>query len=123
MLQPFIDSRKVIDGRKQYRCVRAIVCNGQFVDAYLRTSTRPKANLSQGADAYPFEQEGFAEFCEEFVSIFEQACAPLDPFTFKKELYTAYIDSAGRTTPDKRMSDASSGLLGEIGGFLSHSIK
>lgn len=100
VLQPFIDTKSVLveesvkngeNGEEGYSSIRAIVCNGQFVDAYRRFSPQWKVNLAQGATAKPYEADGLAEFCEFIVETYEQACAQLNPETFRKDLYVRYM--------------------------------
>ncbi len=78
-------------GEEGYSSIRAIVCNGQFVDAYRRFSPQWKVNLAQGATAKPYAADGLAEFCEFIVETYERACAQLNPETFRKDLYTQYM--------------------------------
>ena len=96
IIQPFIDSAREIDGQECYSSIRAIVCNGKFVDAYERYSPEKRVNLSQGAKARAFERDGLAEFCEYVTATFERECAALHPDTFKQQLYSAYLDNGGR---------------------------
>jgi len=91
LIQPFINSEVSINGEKFYSVVRAIICNGEFVDAYLRVSHNPTVNLSQDAKAVPFNYNGFSEFCENAVHIFEKESQKYDPYTMKKFLYNKYI--------------------------------
>ncbi len=91
VIQPFIDSKGSVDNVQNYSSIRAIVCNGQFVDAYRRFSAEQRVNLSRGAQAAAYADDGLAEFCEYVVGVYEQQCALLNPETFKKELYTSYF--------------------------------
>lgn len=97
VLQPFVDSKL---NNKEYGIVRAIVCNGNFVDAYLRVSDEPRVNLTRGAVAKPFYKKGFADFCEQIVRTFEHH-ASLSPLRYKKELYNNYLDGI-RITEEQR---------------------
>lgn len=96
IIQPFIDSSQEIDGQQGYSSIRAIVCNGTFVDAYERYSPEKRVNLSQGAKARAYESDGLAKFCEYVTATFERECAALHPDTFKQQLYSAYLDDGGR---------------------------
>lgn len=91
VVQPFIDSKGSAQDEQNYSSIRAIVCNGQFIDAYRRFSPEPRVNLSRGAQAAAYAADGLAEFCEYIVEIYENQCAQLNPETFKKELYTSYF--------------------------------
>ena len=103
IIQPFIDSRKAINGRELYAVIRAIVCNGQFVDAYMRVSPNPRVNLSQDAEAYPFEADSkFRQFCEMVVGVFEHLCLQYEPNTFRRVLYRFYVDYIGRVPNELR---------------------
>lgn len=93
LLQPYINTHK----NGVSRAIRAIVCNGRFVDAYMRISPDPKVNLSQGAIAKPFEHSYLPALCERAVETFESKCSELDPETFRKDIYTGYMEELGRT--------------------------
>lgn len=115
IIQPFVDSREVDEGEENYSSIRAIVCNGKFVDAYKRTSPNPRVNLSQGAKAIPFDyDDDFVHFCEKTVEVFEGGAGeyPLD--SYKKMLYQRYIDSRGRTSDAQRESDVKSPLMDSL---------
>lgn len=105
IIQPFIDSRIEIGGQEVYTSIRAIVCNGSFVDAYMGASHEPRVNFTQGAQAYPFRDAGFGEFCERIVAVFEEECTKYSTDTFQKDLYTSYVDARGRTSNEEREFD------------------
>jgi len=105
IIQPFVDSKGLIDSKEVYTSVRAIICNGEFVDAYKRVDQDPKVNFSQGAKPYPFKQEGFREFCEEFVKIFLEESSKYNSKNFKKELYNLYFERRGKTTDQDKIRD------------------
>ena len=96
IVQPFIDSRREIEGQDSYSSIRAIVCNGTFVDAYERYSPEKRVNLSQGAKARAYEADGLAEFCEYVVGHYDQKCETLNPNTFRQQLYSSFLDERGR---------------------------
>lgn len=102
VLQPFIDTRRRVDNARVHRSVRAIVCNGEFVDAYARVSEHPVANLSRGAVAMHFRDRRLPGLCERAVQALEERCAGLDAATFRRDLYTEYVDGRGRTTAEER---------------------
>ena len=111
IIQPFIDSRRSIDGAKKYTSIRAIVCNERFVDAYTRVSLKKKVNLSQRAQAYPCrEKNEIASLSEKIVTVFEEECLRYEPANFKQELYGQYTQSRGETTLEMRERDAQKGL-------------
>ncbi len=110
IIQPFINSRQRIHGKKMYTSIRAIVCNEKFVDAYARVSPHKKVNLSQGANAYPCngkDKEQIASLSEKIVAIFEERCLSYDTHDFEQKLYQSYIDSRGKTTAEMRTADVS----------------
>ena len=94
VVQPFIDSLGV-SGPWEYSTVRAIVCNGEFVDAYMRCSNNPRVNLSHDAKAIKFEDRGLKELCERVVSVYNGECAKFAPYDFKSSLYSRWFDEAG----------------------------
>jgi len=106
IIQPFISSKRKIDSKEAYSVVRAIVCNGHFVDAYLRVSPRKRVNLSQGAKAHPLsDKREIGDFSERVIAIFERECRKLDQDKFRLNLYNAYFDERGRTTDLEREVD------------------
>lgn len=111
IIQPFIESKRLFEGMEMYSCIRAIVCNEQFVDAYLRVSPHKKANLSQGAQAYPCkDKDEIVSLSEKIVAVFEEECFRYDPKSFRQELYGEYIRSRGKTTLEMRERDTLRGL-------------
>ena len=75
-----------------HTAIRAIVCNGQFVDAYARQSSHFRANLTQGAVARHFQTDRpFRDFCERVVSVLEERCASYRPETFRQLLWRNYL--------------------------------
>ena len=95
LIQPFIDSKK--DGK--YSAIRAIVCNGEFVDAYMRESECVSVNYHRGAEAKPFKEEGFSEFCENIVRVFEEECEKYSPVNYHKDIYKNYMPYLGPKIP------------------------
>ncbi len=96
LIQPFIDSRKSKDSG-EYSCIRAIVCNGKFVDAYARISKNPEVNLAKNARAKELsdcEKEKLSAFSETTVKVFEACCEKLD-FDLEKQIYLKYAKETG----------------------------
>jgi len=107
IIQPFIDSKKLDEkGNDIYSVVRAIVCNGNFVDAYLRVSRNKNVNLSQDASAIKFEDNHMKNFCEKSVNVFEKQCSKYNNDNFRKNLYEKYIGERGRTSESMRKIDS-----------------
>ncbi|MEK6950190.1 MAG: hypothetical protein AABX13_00500 [Nanoarchaeota archaeon] len=96
LLQPWIDSRRKVNGEEYFTSIRAIVCNGQFIDAYLRYSPSPYVNIAQGAKATNFSHPGLAELCENIIATYEEECVQLSPNTFREVLYSSYLNEKGR---------------------------
>ncbi len=120
LIQPFIESKRLFEGMEKYSCIRAIVCNEQFVDAYLRVSPQKKVNLSQGAQAYPCkDKDEIASLSEKIVAVFEEECFRYDPKSFRQELYGQYIKSRGETTLEMRERDLLNGLATMFANFIS----
>ena len=110
IIQPFIDSRQA-DDPLTYSVIRAIVCNGKFIDAYKRVSSNPRVNLSQDAIGVSFNyDEDFAEFCENIIEVFERKTQEYSFDSYQKILYQQYIDTRGITTGDQRKSDLNTEL-------------
>jgi glutathione synthase/RimK-type ligase-like ATP-grasp enzyme len=110
IIQPFVDSRTG-DGR--YSIIRAIVCNGKFVDAYRRVSENPKVNLSQDAEAEPCKDD-ISGLCENIVQIFEEQCSQYEPDTYRKTLYQQYVEERGKTSDDERKNHAFAPLANAV---------
>lgn len=118
IIQPFIPSAQLTDSETQvYQCIRAIVCNERFVDAYARVSLTKKANLAQGATPCPYtEKDEIASLSEKIIAVFEEECFRYEPENFRQELYGQYITSRGQTTSEMRKGDLNRGL----GGLFSN---
>jgi len=87
VIQPMLGTDK-----EEYGCVRAIVCNGEYVDSYERVSNSKIVNYTNGAEAREFEEpEGFEEFCEEVVEVLEQGAEELGE-EFRETLYRSYLE-------------------------------
>lgn len=114
IMQPFINTRE----ENKYSRIRAIVCNGEYVDAYRAVSEKEKVNISQEAKAEAFKEEGFGELCEKIVQIFEKRCEKLLPETFRYVLYNKYLTERGRTSDEQRHVDARAPFM----TFLSNNI-
>ncbi|NQV90878.1 hypothetical protein HQ489_00210 [Candidatus Woesearchaeota archaeon] len=111
IIQPFLDTRTNIDGEDYFQSIRAIVCNGEFVDAYTRYSKNPCVNLSQDAKARLFEGD-IAQICEDVVetlceSLTEQIRKEIENSNFKDtdlQLWKEYVEERGRTSREERVS-------------------
>ncbi|HLD40526.1 MAG TPA: hypothetical protein VJB13_05310 [Candidatus Nanoarchaeia archaeon] len=126
MLQPFIDSRQNIGGEKMYTSIRSIVCNEQFVDAYVRASDNKKVNLSQGAQAFPLtekDKEKIASLSEKIVAVFEEQSLGYEIPDFEPKMYLPYVESRGRTTLEMRRKDAQHELTNTVVGVFTHAIE
>ena len=125
IIQPFIDSIDSIDsgngynGEENYSVIRAIVCNGKFIDAYKRVSKNQKVNLSQDAKAvaYDYSTE-FSKYCENIVDVFEMKSSEYNFRSYQKTLYSDYTNERGRTSDAQRKIDAIYPLLMKKGNLL-----
>ena len=119
IIQPFIDSEKIRNDEKVYSVIRAIVCNGSFIDAYQRVSNNKRVNLTQGAKAEPLdrvEKEEIKFLSEFIINIFEKECEVYEQQSFKNILYNLYIESRGRTSIEERLLAMANVIIGkEIG--------
>jgi glutathione synthase/RimK-type ligase-like ATP-grasp enzyme len=90
VIQPFINSKTSKNGK--YKSIRAIVCNGKFVDAYSRVSSLKCVNIACGADAEPLEHDdNFRTLCEQTVRCFENATPQCEPKLAKPAMYSSYL--------------------------------
>ncbi|MDO8628656.1 MAG: hypothetical protein Q7R56_02795 [Nanoarchaeota archaeon] len=98
IIQPFIDTRNFVttQGHAGYGSIRAIVCNRQFVDAYLRVSENPVVNRARGAKAHALHLPQLAPFCEEVISTFEERSDDYQPENYQGRLYTEYFHQPPR---------------------------
>ena len=115
IIQPFIDS---IDENQEYSVIRAIVCCGEFVDAYKRVSKNPRVNLSQDAKAEKCKDD-VADFCVKVIKVFEEQAFKYQPDTFRKEIYNSYIDERGKTRTGQRQIDAFGSFAGATESIFS----
>ncbi len=116
LLQPFVRSKRKV-GKREYSSIRAIVCNGKFVDAYKRVDDKPVVNLAQGARTEPFHirsVKGFEEFCERAVSTFEEGCAKYDDGSFKRQLYDKYFEIVGRRSREIDLFVATTAMISTL---------
>lgn len=117
ILQPFIDSQE----QGEYSIVRAIVCNGKFVDAYQRKSHNLNVNLSQDATAHSFDYDAdFVHFCESLVEEFEFHSQRLPLQTFRKDLYQRFLNQRGETSETQRSLDSSAPLMNELAASIQY---
>ncbi|MEK6760611.1 MAG: hypothetical protein AABX93_01675 [Nanoarchaeota archaeon] len=97
LLQPFVESKTKIDGEEKYSFLRAIVCNGEFVDAYRSTSKNKGVNYSEDEKTIPFNYDSnFANFCQNVVKVFEEKSQELDINSFRENLYMEYFSGIER---------------------------
>ena len=90
VLQPMVGNDK-----EEYGCVRAIVCNGEYVDSYERVSDKSIVNYTNGAEAREFEEpERFEEFCEGVAELLEQGAEDLGE-DFREDIYRGYLEERG----------------------------
>jgi glutathione synthase/RimK-type ligase-like ATP-grasp enzyme len=103
VVQPFINScgSKNTLGTQQYSSIRSIVCNGVFIDAYVRTSTEPVVNFSRGANAHKCSNPFIGSLSEAIVKEFEHVSSRYSPSTFSDLLYGEYFLPRQRD-PDTR---------------------
>jgi hypothetical protein len=90
LVQPFINSRTSKSAK--YKSIRAIVCNGKFVDAYSRVSESKVVNLAQGSEAEAFNHDAkFINLCEKVVKCLESEASKLPIDKFKELIYVGYL--------------------------------
>lgn len=120
VVQQYVNSSKKVANLNPHESIRAIVCNGQFVDAYRRVSLKnPIVNLSRNARAFPLDYNPeFKVFCEEVVTVFERECANFDPVSFKRKLYDNYLDVRGRIPEEERYVEGKADIVSITGGFM-----
>lgn len=80
----------------QFSHVRAIVCNGQFVDAYESVGPRLTTNRSKGTtQVRGVNHTDLPKYAEMVVKSLEDACNDLELSNYKSKLYTEYFDEIG----------------------------
>ena len=108
VLQPFIET----SNNSEYSSIRAIVCNGEFVDAYNRVSSSKRVNLSHDANAVEFNYSSeFANLCEKIVDVYQRETEKYNLENFRKELYSQFFDERGWTSVYERLNDSSSNIF------------
>ncbi len=89
ILQPFVNTRQESN---QNSSIRAIVCNGHFVDAYKRTDVKEVVNMSISAKAESFSYDSnFKKMCEQIVNTYINETNKLSNNNFKEKLYSRYF--------------------------------
>ena len=94
LVQEFIDTRQVIAHQEQYTSIRAIVCNGRFVDAYMRASQGFRANLSQGASAHVFDHQELPAIAEATILVYEKTLENPSPETMSDEEWASFVKNS-----------------------------
>ncbi len=96
LIQPFVDTRREIEG-KQYHCaVRAIVCNEQFVDAYRKYSLIPQVHFSHAEFVERVEDKELPVLCERIAYILLDESRRLKEETFQQDLYRRFFQERGQ---------------------------
>jgi len=112
ILQPFIESQPSTKEDSLFSSIRAIVCNGRFIDAYKRVGSEPRVNFSQGAKAMAFEKDpDIMSLCEKVVEVLEREANATNTSTFAQSLYNGYFSDRGFTLPKQRAKDHAAMLL------------
>jgi hypothetical protein len=91
IVQPFVGQRRAMNGKRVFSSIRAIVCEGKFIDAYEALSHAPVVNAASESWELPCKTDGIAEFSEKAVATFEAACAAYTPKEFRKRIYSQYF--------------------------------
>lgn len=114
IVQPFINSGRKKKGKVIYSSIRAIVCDGKFVDAYSRESHKTKVNYSKGAKAKRINDlKGLDKLSEKVVRVFKSEVEKYDPESVKQDLYLKYFGGLSSRVSFKDSSDLVS-LLSSI---------
>ncbi len=98
LVQPLVDTRKEINGEQFHTAIRAIVCNEQFVGAYIKYSDVPQGHYSNSKKVELFNEHGFPQLCERIVHTFLDESKRLDSETFRTELYNRFFRERGKIT-------------------------
>ena len=111
LIQPFVDTRKKLDSEEYHTAIRAIVCNEQFVGAYIKYSQDPQVHFSHSQKVELWDETGFPQLCEQIVKTFLQESQKLNPNTFHQELYGQFVRERGRV---KRTEFPGKGVMGNV---------
>jgi len=118
LVQPLVDTRKEVDGTSYHTAIRAIVCNEQFIGAYIKYSDVPQGHYSHAQKVELFEEKGFPQLCERIVHTFLDESKKLDSELFRTELYQRFFRERGKirrtTIPIKGVLDTVSGMVRRI---------
>ncbi len=118
LVQPLVDTRKKVDGGEVHTAIRAIVCNEQFVGAYIKYSDVPQGHYSNSKRPELFDENGFPQLCERIVHTFLDESRKLNSEMFRTELYSRFFRKRGKirrtTIPIKGVLDTVSGMVRRI---------
>ncbi len=118
LVQPLVDTRREVDGEKYHTAIRAIVCNEQFVGAYIKYSDVPQGHYSNSKRVKLFNERGFPELCERMVHTFLDESERLDLENFRTDLYQRFFRERGQITrttiPIKGVLDTVKGMVRRI---------
>ncbi len=118
LVQPLVDTRKEVGGEQFHTAIRAIVCNEQFVGAYIKYSDVPQGHYSNSKKVELFDERGFSGLCERIVHTFLDESRKLDSEMFRTELYGRFFRERGKimrtTIPIKGVLDTVSGMVRRI---------
>ncbi|MDP3734569.1 MAG: hypothetical protein Q8R37_05055 [Nanoarchaeota archaeon] len=96
VIQPFIRSKMEFNSETLYSSIRAIICNGQFVDAYARLSPDPVCNISRSAIGQPYYDDDLPSFCSDVITALEEVAVRYEPESFRQNVYNSYFNEKGR---------------------------
>jgi len=115
LVQPLIDTRKIAGGEVFHTAIRAIVCNEQFVGAYINYSDVPQVHYSHTKKVELFEERGFPQLCERIVYTFLDESKRLDSERFRTDLYQRFFRERGRI---ERTMIPINGVLNTVKGMV-----
>ncbi len=115
LVQRYLDT--AVEGK--HRSIRAIICNGKFVDAYVRVDEDPVVNLSQTARPERFDAGDLPGFCESVIEKYEAATASLAIETYWQDLWHSFIAERPPITELDRRWDSNELLIRQMGDVMT----
>ena len=120
LIQPFIDSRT--SESDPYSYVRAIVCNGKFIDAYKRTTKKPIDSSSKDAQLFelrPSEKNAIGKLSEKAIKVFESQSEKLGS-DFERQIYGEYLKETGN--PEEILERKELYIKGELIDLITNAL-
>lgn len=96
LIQPFVDTQREVKSKQYYCAVRAIVCNGQFIDAYRKYSKIPQVHFSHAEFVERVQDEELPILCERIAYTLLDESRKFKEDNFRQDLYRSFFKERGQ---------------------------